>query len=457
MTLRTRLALLSAATAAAASTLIASVLFVVYFHGVGSRADADLVAAAGQADQLAASVKMQAEATGKPPALDKPLTLGEVSLELFPDGIATGMSTAVGPLTDADVAVARRDASATLGTRTVNGAAFRIYTMPMAGTTSGIVRASWPIDGGRAAVVRFALLLIALVVSATLLAGLLGRVVAGRALLPLSRLTRSAEEVTTAGDLGRRLDDSDGSTAGAGRLDEVGRLTSTINSMLAALQQVAEAQRQLVADASHELRTPLTSLRTDLDLLCDPPGLSDPDAPALVQRARRRTVELTDLVADLVRLARYGRRPQLVHDVRLDAVVESAAARLRDRAEPRALTLDLEPTLVSGDEEALHRAVSNLLDNAVAWTPVDGDVAVTLRDGKLTVSDSGPGIPERDLPHIFDRFYRSASARSRPGSGLGLAIVKQVAEQHEATVAVESNGAGTTFSLTLKPQPIDQD
>ena len=226
--------------------------------------------------------------------------------------------------------------------------------------------------------------------------------------------------------------------------------------MLTALQRSVEAQRQLVADASHELRTPLTSLRTDLDLLCDPPGLADPRAPQYAERARRRTVELSDLVADLVSLARYGRRPQVMQDVRLDEVVASAAAGVRDRTTPpRTLSLDLEPTLVVGDEEALYRAVVNLLDNAVAWTPAEGDIAVTLRDGQLCVSDTGPGIPAEDLPHVFERFYRSSTARSRPGSGLGLAIVKQVANQHGATLTVQSGPAGTSFILALVPHPID--
>ena len=112
---------------------------------------------------------------------------------------------------------------------------------------------------------------------------------------------------------------------------------------------------------------------------------------------------------------------------------EPVATGARDRTTPpRTLSLDLEPTLVVGDEEALYRAVVNLLDNAVAWTPAEGDIAVTLRDGRLCVSDTGPGIPAEDLPHVFERFYRSSTARSRPGSGLGLAIVKQVANQHGA-------------------------
>ena len=451
MTLRTRLALLAAASTAVATIAIATVLLAVYARGVGPRADATLVAAAAQADDFATSVKRQAALSGKTPAFDKPLQIGDVSLDLLPDGVPVDAPMAAGPLTERDVGIARRELPAGLDTRSVAGTRYRVYTMPMAGTGAGLVRASRPAGTGTRAVVAFGLLLAALVAAATVIAGALGRAIAGRALRPVTRLTRTAEAITATGDTGRRPD----AGRDPGRGDEVGRLASTFTAMLAALERSVEAQRQLVADASHELRTPLTSLRTDLDLLCDPPGLADPRAPQFAERARRRTVELSDLVADLVSLARYGRRPQVTQDVRLDDVVASAAARVRDSSPPRALSLDLEPTLVVGDEEALYRAIANLLDNAAAWTPADGDIAVTLRDGRLRVSDTGPGIPADDLPHVFERFYRSSAARSRPGSGLGLAIVKQVADQHGAAVTVESGPAGTSFTLALARHPID--
>ena len=462
MTLRTRLALLAAASAAMATIVIATVLLAVYAGGVKSRVDAALVAAAAQADDLATSVKRQAALSAKPPASVKPLTIGDVSLELVPDGAPLGTPMAAGPVTERDAGIARREFPAGLDTRNVSGTTYRVYTMPMAGTGNGLVRASEPVAIGTRSVVRFGLLLAALVVAATVMAGVLGRAIAGRALRPVTRLTRTAEAITATGDPGRRadagLDAGRRADAGldAGRGDEVARLASSFSAMLTALQRSVEAQRQLVADASHELRTPLTSLRTDLDLLCDPPGLADPRAPQYAERARRRTVELSDLVADLVSLARYGRRPQVMQDVRLDEVVASAAAGVRDRTTPpRTLSLDLEPTLVVGDEEALYRAVVNLLDNAVAWTPAEGDIAVTLRDGRLCVSDTGPGIPAEDLPHVFERFYRSSTARSRPGSGLGLAIVKQVANQHGAALTVRSGPTGTSFTLALVPHPID--
>jgi two-component system sensor histidine kinase MprB len=505
MTLRTRLAVLAAASAAVATLVISVVLLAVYAGGVRSRGDAALIAAAAQADDIATSVKRQAALSAKTPSFDKPLTIGAVSLDLLPDGVPLASPMAAGPLTERDAGIARREFPAGLDTRSVGGASYRVYAMPMGGAGGGLVRASEPVATGTRSVVRFGLLLAAFVAAATVMAGVLGRAIAGRALRPITRLTRTAEAITATGDPAYRPDarpdpgvrsDADrhpdggsdagrgpgggsdagrgpggGSDAGrgpgggsdadrgggggsdAGRGDEVARLASSFTAMLAALERSVEAQRQLVADASHELRTPLTSLRTDLDLLCDPPGLADPRAPQFAERARRRTVELSDLVADLVSLARYGRRPQVVQDVRLDEVVEAAAARVRDRTPPRALSLDLEPTLVVGDEEALYRAVANLLDNAVAWTPAEGDIAVTLRDGRLCVSDTGPGIPAEDLPHVFERFYRSPAARLKPGSGLGLAIVAAVAAAHGGTATASSGATGSRMVLALPEAP----
>ena len=206
MTLRTRLALLAAASAAAATIVIATVLLAVYAGGVKSRADARLVAAAAQAGDFATSMKRQAALSGKTPAFDKPLTIGDVSLDLVPDGVPLAPPMAAGPLTERDAGIARREFPAGLDTRSVGGTRYRVYTMPMAGTGGGLVRASVPVATGTRAVVRFGLLLAALVAAATVMAGVLGRAIAGRALRPVTQLTRTAETITATGDPGRRAD-----------------------------------------------------------------------------------------------------------------------------------------------------------------------------------------------------------------------------------------------------------
>jgi two-component system sensor histidine kinase MprB len=248
----------------------------------------------------------------------------------------------------------------------------------------------------------------------------------------------------------------------AHRSDEVEQLREAFAEMLGAVDRSTVAQRQLVADASHELRTPLTSMRTNLDLLAEPPGLADPKAPELVEQARAQAKELAGLVADLVQLARDGRAELLVEETRLDLLVEAVVERrIRYRPEVR-VDLDLRPCVVLIDVDAAQRAVANLLDNAVKWSPPGAAISVEVGDGAVTVTDCGPGIPETDLPHVFERFYRSAEARSRPGSGLGLAIVAQVAAIHGGSVQVTSSPAGSRFCLSFSVhcslrEPLPQD
>jgi two-component system sensor histidine kinase MprB len=272
------------------------------------------------------------------------------------------------------------------------------------------------------------------------IAGGLGLVVATAALRPVRSLTSVAEEVTTTRDLSRRIDvDSQ---------DELGRLASTFNEMLGALDASVKAQRRLVADASHELRTPLASLRTNIEVLAGGKELPPGEREKLLADVIGQVEELSTLVGDLVEIDRE--RPAEVEDVRLDEVVEHAVARAKVRA-PRVLfRTNLEESLVRGAPAQLERAVSNLLDNAAKWS---SSVDVRLAGTEVTVRDHGPGISEEDLPHVFDRFYRATNARGLPGSGLGLAIVRQVAHTHggEAT-AENAPGGGAIFRLRL-PAP----
>jgi two-component system sensor histidine kinase MprB len=167
---------------------------------------------------------------------------------------------------------------------------------------------------------------------------------------------------------------------------------------------------------------------------------------------RGQLEELTVLVGDLVDLARPGEQPaEEAEDVRLDQLVAQAVERARGHRDGAVrFRLDASPCVVRGSRARLHRAVSNLLDNAVKWSPPGGAVEVTVREGEMAVRDHGPGIPSGDLPHVFDRFYRSPAARGLPGSGLGLAIVRQVADAHGGTVTAEAaEGGGARLRLRL--------
>jgi len=281
------------------------------------------------------------------------------------------------------------------------------------------------------------------------LAGVAGATLAGWAvarngLRPVRRLTTAAEDIART----EKLDpiDVEGN-------DEIARLASAFNAMLAALSASRDRQRQLVADAGHELRTPLTSLRTNLDLLVQADrrgGLSDEARAELLSDVRFQIEELTTLIGDLVELARDEPLPVTVEPVDLAEITDRAVERARRRAVSLELDVRTSPWWVTGDPSALERAVTNLLDNAVKWSPPLGTVTVRLEEGTLLVADEGDGIAEGDLPHVFDRFYRSRESRTLPGSGLGLAIVRQVAERHGGTVrAGHADGGGAAFWLTV--------
>jgi two-component system sensor histidine kinase MprB len=210
------------------------------------------------------------------------------------------------------------------------------------------------------------------------------------------------------------------------------------------------AQRQLVSDASHELRTPVTSLRTNIEVLRQQPGMALADRDRLLDDVVEQTEELTALMNDLIELSRGEQPAGEREDVRLDLVVQEAIERAHRHSPQTQFEVQLTPLLISGAPQRLARAVNNLIDNAVAYSPAGMPVEIELRRTELTVRDHGPGIAEQDLPHVFDRFYRGAEARGRPGSGLGLAIVRQVAEQHGGSVRAERvEDDGTLMRLSL--------
>ncbi|MDX6280699.1 MAG: two-component system, OmpR family, sensor histidine kinase MprB [Kribbellaceae bacterium] len=287
-------------------------------------------------------------------------------------------------------------------------------------------------------------------------AALAGNAIAQSGLRPLARLTGAAETIARTEDL--RPIPVSGS-------DEITRLAVAFNAMLAALARSQDRQRRLVGDAGHELRTPLTSIRTNLDLLAQADkrgGLRAEDRQQLLDDVRAQMDELTALIGDLTELARDTPQVRDAELIEMQNVVEDALIKVRRRASGVEWDVKLSPFPVWGDERLLGRAVTNLLDNAAKYSIPDdsgprppegeplGRVSVRLLDGVLTITDSGPGIAEADLPHVFERFYRSSEARSRPGSGLGLAIVKHAAEQHGGMIyARNAPDAGAQFTLWL--------
>jgi two-component system, OmpR family, sensor histidine kinase MprB len=288
-------------------------------------------------------------------------------------------------------------------------------------------------------------ILVALVVVAAV-AAVLGWLVARQVTRRLVRVTAAAEEVAATGRLDVQVPEE-----GA---DEAGRLGVTFNRMLGALKSSKDAQQRLVQDAGHELRTPLTSLRTNISVLRRHDRLPPATLARVLDDLDGEARELSDLVNELVDLATDRQRDEPVTPVTLGDVCERVAERARRRTD-RVVTVQRDETVVSGRAAAIERAVGNLVDNALKFDDESTEpVEVVQRGGRVEVRDRGPGIAAPDLPHVFDRFYRATSARSRPGSGLGLAIVADVAERHGGSVFADARGGGGAVIGFTLPAPL---
>ncbi|MCW2898373.1 MAG: signal transduction histidine-protein kinase/phosphatase MprB [Streptosporangiaceae bacterium] len=364
-----------------------------------------------------------------------------------PDGtwcaIADSPRTLV--ITDADVQVARgaraqvyRNGAAT------DGSSMRVLTRR--GPTGATVAMALPLREVESSLNNLALLLIPVALLGVLAAASAGLLIAHAALRPVDEFTGVVEHIARTEDLDTLIP-VDGK-------DEIARLGGSFNTMTRALAASRDRQRALIADAGHELRTPLTSLRTNIDLLLRSEAAGR-DLPAdtkhrLLTSVKAQLHELSSLVGDLLELARPDRRDKPTEVVGLHDVVGRAVERARLRDLGLRVDVEVRPWYVHGDAGQLERAVMNLLDNAVKFSPPGGTVNVRLRDGELTVRDHGPGIPPEDLPHVFDRFWRSPSARSLPGSGLGLSIVALVVRESGGEVSLEpGDGQGTLARVRL--------
>ena len=348
------------------------------------------------------------------------------------------------PVTDAVRDVASGDRGGYLSDADVAGVHVRLITVPYAeGFAIQIARPLTEVDHSLSRIRTYLLIIAAIGIA---LAAALGLAVARTALAPVRRLTGATENVTKTGDLSERID--------ASGTDELSRLAASFNTMLAALEESTRAQQQLVGDASHELRTPLTSLRTNVEVLAGGRELPPEERERLLRDVIEQLDEMTTLVAELSELARGELEPGEAEDVRLDLLAADAVERTRRNRPGVQFTTDFEESLVHGVPASIERAVANLLDNAAKWSPPEGEVEVTVKDGEVVVRDHGHGIDEADLPYVFDRFYRASSARGMPGSGLGLAIVRQVAESHGGEVRAEpAEGGGTRMRLRLNGLP----
>ncbi|MFG2723149.1 sensor histidine kinase [Streptomyces sp. NPDC048416] len=454
MPLRSRLAMLVATAVAVAVAAVAVTCWLLTRAQLRAELDNTLRNTSAPSSLVQAALQSCVSDGSLPPG-KKPFAYIQVVL---PDG-----TRCVAPdsppvrVTPQDIAVARSlglKAEALHTSTTDDGMDVRVHTQrqDFAGRWA-TVSLSRPLTEIDSALNRLALLLTGLAGIGVIAAGAAGLWVARTGLRPVDKLTGAVEHVARTEDLTVRIP-----VEGE---DEIARLSRSFNAMTAALASSRDRQAQLIADAGHELRTPLTSLRTNIELLArsEETGRAIPpaDRTALMASVKAQMTELASLIGDLQELS----RPDAVREgplevVGLHDITRVALDRARLRGPELTITAELAPWYVRAEPAALQRAVVNVLDNAVKFSPPHGTITVTLDRGLLAVRDQGPGIPAEDLPHVFERFWRSPSARALPGSGLGLSIVARTIQHAGGEVALaraETGGTLATITLPGAPTP----
>ncbi len=492
MTLRARLAVVVAAAVALAVLVAVGVAWLATEHRLRAEIDDSLATRAQALAELPAMAEFAqrtgpvrgearprgaADGTGIRAALVQDISIQVVGVT----GTTTSLAGSALPVGAADLTAAADGEGAFTRDATVDGAHFRVRTQAVEG--GGAVQVGRSVTETDDTLEGLAVLLGVTALLGVAAAAVVGLVVAKRALRPIDDLTRATERVARDQDLTAPL-------PAPTTHDEVGRLTESFNTMLAALATSREQQQRLVTDASHELRTPLTSLRTTIELLrradpaAPPPDPSDADAAAWpgLPAAQRRELydhaldelsELTHLATELVDLATDAHAvAEEASPVDLGRVADRVAARARrrtgqsiavttgdhtmDPGDPRGsgdqgrgddVSSDPADRTVVGHAAAIERAVTNLVDNACKWNPLGETIEVTVTGGRVAVRDHGPGVAPEERERVFERFARGADAQAVPGSGLGLAIVRQVAADHGGRAWIEAAPGGGTVAV----------
>ena len=333
-------------------------------------------------------------------------------------------------------------------TSTSSGAGYRVRVVPIATTPASALLVARPMAGAQQILRSLSLALAAFGLLAVVVAGVVGRRVAQAGVAPVRELTAEVEQRAAADDL---------HPVRVARDDELGRLAVAFNHLLDSVRVSRTRQARFVADAGHELRTPLTSMRTNIELLtadADHAMLAPADRVTIMRDVRTQLMEFSSLVTDLIGLTREDRTYAQVGEVDLTAVLEEAVDRVSMQAPGLRWDVDLDTVHLQGDADLLARAFSNVLDNAVKYSPAGGTITVTLKGGTVRIGDDGHGVTQDERPFVFDRFFRSEASRATPGTGLGLSITESVVRQHGGTVAVtDAPSGGAQFVLTF-PQAV---
>ncbi|MFD8632052.1 sensor histidine kinase [Streptomyces sp. NPDC059533] len=457
--LRSRLALLVAVAVALAVAAVAAVSWVMVRTQLRDQLDRSLMATNVTTEVSQTLIRNDCLPPPQQPRQQIAGNLGATVQIVLPNGSHCWVAgpTAL-PVTQADKEIAAGRRGRTLQTVTTSdGVDMRVFTIPVVvpntGQVFGGVSIAKPLSDIDKPLSTLAWVLLLVSGLGVVGAGAAGLWVARTGLRPVDELTGAVEHIARTEDLTVRIPDEGD--------DEIARLSRSFNSMTAALASSQERQAQLIADAGHELRTPLTSLRTNIELLArsEETGRAIPpeDRKELLASVKAQMTELASLIGDLQELSRPDAvSPGPLQVVPLHEIAGAALSRARLRGPELEFTSALDPWYVRGEAPALERAVVNLLDNAVKFSPHGGAVEVTLRAGELTVRDHGPGIPAEELPHVFERFWRSQSARALPGSGLGLSIVARTAARAGGSAELRApadGGPGTEAVLRIPGAP----
>ena len=440
LTLRTRLALLASLAVAVAVVAVSVVAYLTTSRTLLSQVDRSLVTQPRPQGHEPEELCQRRE----------PYERFLLDIQVLEAGGSTCSPTPGGlPVSPADLAVAAGASQQALHDATgSDGAHLRIRTTPL--DSGYALQEAYPLRDVDTSLRRLGIVLIVVSACGVVAAATAGLVIARTALAPVDELTGAAEHIARTQDLQVPIP-----VRGS---DEIARLATAFNAMTSALARSRERQRQLVADASHELRTPLTSLRTNIELLqrSERTGrpLPERDRARLLADVNSQLVELGEIVGELVDLARDEPAVAPVDRLWVDEVVERAAERARPRNPGVPVVVVAERAGVTGRAPELERAVLNLLDNALKFSPPGSTVRAEVHPCpggvEVSVLDQGPGISDADLPHVFERFWRSPSARSLPGSGLGLAIVADAVRRHGGQVRLErAEGGGTVARIRL--------
>ncbi len=351
-----------------------------------------------------------------------------------------------------EIAVARTQQGSSARTGVAStGELYRIVAVPLTSQLEGQTTGDgYALVLGRsleptlATLHQMALVLLAVAILGVVAAAISGWLVAGSSLQPIRRLALAVARITETDELIQIEAEGD---------SELADLSRSFNSMMRSLSSSRERQSRLIADAGHELRTPLTSLRTNIELL-----IADEKSGMLPEGARSDILrdvaaqlgEFTQLVGDLVQLSREDHVEAAREPIDLQDVVANAVTRAKRRGPSMMFDVQLAEHMLVGNPDTLERAFTNLLDNAVKFSPSGGLITVTMKDQTVVVSDQGPGIADEDLPHVFDRFYRSDLSRNTPGTGLGLSIVAHTINSHGGWVkAGRAAEGGAEFTVWL--------